>query len=325
LKFEKKYTIPLVIAFCLALGFVSATILGRYNYFTESPVNIFEDTRNECPGIKWAQAVDSTQKTSAVRIEGDLFFCGERVPLEDPDVMERLDRELQLNVFWHSNTLMNMKLANRYFGDIEKMLKENGTPTDFKYLALIESGFRYDVSSAGAAGFWQFVKGTAKAHNMQVDDVVDERYNYEKATIAACAYLKDAKEKLGSWTLAAASYNLGVPGMMSRVNDQKTNNYYEMYFNPETSRYIFRILALKIVFSNPENAGFDIKPKELYQPYKYKMVEVDTSIASIADFAAQFNLKYKHIKILNPWLRDAHLPNRERKKYQLKIMDIREN
>ena len=320
---KKKIWIPLLIVFCLALGFTASALLSRYNYFADERVNIFATTKNECAGTQWVCSSDSTQTVSPVTIEGDLFFCGERVPLEDPEVKERLERELQLNTYWHSNTLMAMKMANRYFGDLDKILLENGVPTDFKYLALIESNFRNDVSPAGAVGFWQMVKATAQIYHLEVNDEVDERYNIEKSTAAACKYLLQAKNDLGNWTIAAASYNLGIAGMNQRIKDQKTNNYYDMYFNPETSRYVFRMLAMKIIFNNPKRAGFSVKEEELYQPYKFKVVEIDSSIPNIADFAAQYNLKYKHIKMLNTWLRDANLGNREHKKYQIKILEQR--
>ncbi|MDB5284614.1 MAG: hypothetical protein JWO06_3689 [Bacteroidota bacterium] len=320
--FQKKYRIPAIVIICTLLGFTSATILARYNYFVQKHVNIFASTKNECPDVKWNYRFDSTQASSPVSIDGELYFAGERVPLEDPDVRERLERELQLNVYWHSNTLLSMKLANRHFDEIEAILKKNNVPTDFKYLALIESNFRYEASPAGAVGFWQFMKATATTYNLKVDDEVDERYNTEKSTEAACAFLKDAKDKLGNWTIAAGSYNLGLPAMGLRIKDQKTNNYYDMYFNPETSRYIFRMLAMKIIFSNPKRAGYALNADELYQPYKYKVVEVDSTISNIADFAEHYGLRYKHIKMLNPWLRAAKLTNKERKKYQVKILDL---
>lgn len=317
---EKRYWIAVAIVLCLFIGVASATVLFRTSA-SDNLANIFERTKNECPNLKWVGSIDSTETVSPVTVQGELFFCGERVPLEDPDVRERLERELQLNTYWHSNTLMAMKLANRYFDGIEKTLNESGVPSDFKYLPLIESNFRNDVSPAGAVGFWQFVEGTARVYNLEVNGEVDERYNIEKSTAAACKYLKNSKEQLGSWTLAAASYNLGLPAMNQRVRDQKLNNFYDMYFNPETSRYIFRMLAMKIIFSNPKQAGFSVKAEDLYQPYKYKVVEVDTGITSIADFAAQYNLKYKHIKILNTWLREAKLINKEHKRYQVKILE----
>lgn len=274
----------------------------------------------ECPELVVINAIDSSQKIRPIGIRGKLELFGESVPLEDPDVRERLERELLLNVHWHSNTMMAMKNANRYFGDIERILSENGVPTDFKYLALIESGFRNEVSPAGAVGFWQQLKETAKIYGLEVNSEVDERYHYEKATVAACKYLQEAKETFGNWTLSAASYNLGIAGMKARSADQKTSNFYEMYFNPETSRYIFRMLAMKIVFNYPEACGFNISPAELYQPYRYTTVEISTPIENIVDFAARYNLKYKHIKILNPWLRDAKLTNAAGKKYQIKVM-----
>lgn len=301
--------------------FGSAKIFATYIANNRRLVNIFERTKNDCPGLTWLNPRDSSETTSPVSVEGELYFAGERVPLEDPDVRERLEREIISNTYWHSNTIMSMKLANRYFDELDALLQKNGVPSDFKYLSLIESNFRGDVSPVGAVGFWQLMKGTAEDHDLEVNDEVDERYNIEKSTEAACDYLKDAKEKLGNWTLAAASYNLGLPSMLQRVKDQKTNNYYDMYFNQETSRYIFRMLAMKIIFSNPEKVGFLIKPDELYQPYKYKVMDVDTGISSIADFAAQFGLKYKQIKILNPWLRNAKLTNREHRKYEIRIME----
>ncbi|HWB64287.1 MAG TPA: lytic transglycosylase domain-containing protein [Chitinophagales bacterium] len=303
----------------LLLG-TSVALLSHFNYFSANRANIITEAKNNCPGIKWLKPVDSTQLYMPVEITGDLYFAGEKVPLDDPDIKERLERELLINVNWRSNTLLCMKMANRYFGEIEKVLKEEGVPDDFKYLAMIESNFRLEASPAGAVGFWQMVKGTAKDYNLEVNDEVDERYNEEKETRAACSFLKDAKEKLGNWTLAAASYNMGVPSMIQRVKDQKINNYYEMYFNPETSRYIFRILAMKIIFADPKSAGYAVQPTDLYQPYNYKTVTVDTAITSVADFAAGFGLQYRHIKMLNPWLRDARLTNRDHKKYEIKIL-----
>ncbi|MFN8287465.1 MAG: lytic transglycosylase domain-containing protein [Chitinophagales bacterium] len=322
IKVENKYRIALIAVVCLALGFISAKVVERYKHYYDKQVNIFTATANECPGIKWSVAIDSTDKAYPVAVEGDLYFAGERVPLEDQDVRERIERELQVAVYWHSNTLMNMKMANRYFGDIEKILAANGVPSDFKYLALIESNLRNETSPAGAVGVWQLLKETAKIYGLQVDSEVDERYDYEKSAVAACKYFNQAKNELGNWTIAAASYNLGLAGMKDRVADQKTNNYYDMFFNQETSRYLPRMIAMKIIFSNPEKAGFYVKTDDLYQPYSYKTVTVDSSISSIADFAAQYNLKYKHIKILNPWLRDAKLTNKDKKRYEIKILNI---
>ena len=318
---ENKFFIPLVAVSCLCIGFASAKIISHYSG-TERPVNIFDFTKEDCKDLRWKNPADSFQAVFPVSVEGNLFFAGERVPLEDPDIRERLEREIQLSVYFHSQTIMQMKLANRYFPGIESILVKNGVPGDLKYQALVESSFRYDVSPMGAVGFWQFLKETGKMNGLEINEEVDERYHYEKATEAACKYLKEAHDQLGNWTLAVASYNLGLPSMKQRVKDQKTNNYYEMFFNPETSRYVLRMVAMKIIFSNPEKAGFHLTTDDLYQPYKFKTAEVDSSITSIADFAAQFGLKYKHIKILNPWLRNARLTNAAGKKYAIKILEL---
>jgi membrane-bound lytic murein transglycosylase D len=306
----------------MALGFASATALDKYGWFS-SRVNIFDATRLEALQLKVGEIRDSAHLLKPLRFSGEISFAGERVPLEDPDVMERMDRELQVNTYWQSNTILSMKLANRYFPEIEKILQEEGVPADFKYLALIESGFRDAVSPSGAAGFWQFLSGTARQYGLEVRPDVDERYNIDKATRATCKYLRQAREKLGSWTAAAASYNIGIGGLQERMTAQGTNNYYELMLTSETSRYVFRMLAMKVIFANPEHAGYAVKSMDLYQPYSYNTVSVDTPVTDIAAFAAQFGLQYKHIKILNPWLRDAHLHNKERKTFFIRILDAK--
>ena len=321
MKLEKKTWFPLMILCLVSVCIASATILIKYKSLA-GDVNIFEKSSTDISNYNWKNPVDSAKLVSPVSVTGDVYLFGERVPLEDPDVRERLERELQLNTYWHSNTMMSMMLANRYFGQLETILKANQVHEDFKYLALIESGFRNDVSAAGAVGFWQIIKPTAQIYNLEVNSEVDERYNIEKSTVAACKYLTDAKSKFGNWTIAAGSYNLGMGSMAQRITDQKTNNFYDLYLNPETSRYIFRILATKIIFSNPKRAGFNIKPVDLYQPYRYKIVTIDSSIYNISDFAAQYHLKYKHIKILNTWLRDAKLTNKAKKQYEIRILEM---
>lgn len=319
-----KTSVKYVMAFLLSAGLV-AGIASAAMFFSSNnaaPVNIFETRQNDCKGLNWQVSIDSSNFNYPIKVSGELYFAGERVPLEDAEVRERLERELQLNAYWHSNTLMCMMQANRYFGALDSLLAQHGVPSDFKYLALIESNFRNDMSPAGAAGFWQLMKPTAGVYGLEVNSEVDERYNIEKATAAACKYLTDAHQRFGTWTTAAASYNMGMGGMADRIADQKTNYFYDMYFNAETSRYIFRMLAMKIIFSNPQMAGFMINTDDLYQPYKYRTVTVDTSISSIADFAGGYGLKYKHIKMLNTWLRDARLSNREHKKYLIKILEM---
>jgi hypothetical protein len=319
---NKRQIYLVVVTFVMLVILVSASLYERYNYFIKTPINVLAETAGSCNDIVLTHLIDSAQAVSPITVSGNLYFAGERVPIEDPDVRERLERELQLNVYWHSNTLMNMKNANRYFGEISAILKEQGVPDDFKYLALIESGLCNETSPAGAVGFWQLLKETAKIYGLEVSAEVDERYNIEKSTLAACKYLKQAKEQLGTWSTAAGSYNMGIAGISARARDQKTTNYYDLYLNSETSRYVFRILAAKIVFSHAQELGFKVNQDELYQPFKYTYVEVDSTIGNIADFASNYGLLYKHIKILNPWLRDAKLTNKERKKYQIKILEI---
>jgi len=319
----KKNVLVAIVAIALITGFGAAYALQKTNWFLKDKVNVFDKTRTETPQVVFNTRIDSTQKVEPLRISGEITFAGERVPLEDPDVFERMDRELQVNAFWHSNTLLTMKLANRYFPDIERVLAEEGVPNDFKYLPLIESGFRDVVSPSKAAGFWQFLEPTAKLYDLDVRAEVDERYNVEKSTRAACKYLKQAKEKLGNWTLAAASHNMGMAGMAEKCKIQQTDNYYNLLLTQETSRYVFRMLSMKIIFSNPEACGYYLKAEDLYQPFAYNMVTVDTPITNITAFAAQFGLQYRHIKLLNSWLRDNHMHNKERKVYEIKLMDIK--
>jgi membrane-bound lytic murein transglycosylase D len=298
----------------ICVGFASARMMETYR---ARPINIFEQTRLETPGLKWVK--DSTLAIRPFRIEGELTFAGEHVPLEELDVHERLDRELQINVFRQANTLLNMKLANRYFPEIERILIEEGVPTDFKYLPLIESDLREVVSPAGAAGFWQFLSSTGKTFGLEINESIDERYNIEKATHAACQYLKLAHNKLGSWTAAAASYNYGIEGIMGKLQSQHTSSYYDLVITSETSRYVFRALAMKVIFANPEQAGYYIRESDLYMPYQYALVQIDSSVSDLPSLATQMGVKYRDLKAMNGWLRSASLPNRSQKGYLLRL------
>ncbi|MFY8138117.1 MAG: lytic transglycosylase domain-containing protein [Flavobacteriales bacterium] len=248
-------------------------------------------------------------------------FCGEEVPLNDPDASEKLDRELLVNSYWHSNTLLSIKRARRWFPVIEPILKENGVPDDFKYLALIESGLLNVTSPSGAVGYWQFLPETAIQYGLIVNDEVDERYNVEKSTQAACRYLKEAFARFGSWSMVAASYNMGMGGLAKQVQKQGQNNYFQLLLNDETARYVFRILSMKEIVNNADKYGFVIRPSDLYEPYKFSVVEVDSTIDDFAAFAKQYNLTYKQVKMLNPWLRQGYLKNKERKVFQIKIAE----
>ena len=246
-------------------------------------------------------------------------FAGEKAPLQISDVRERLDRELLINANLHSSTILIMKRANRAFPIIEPILQKNNVPDDFKYLAVIESALINAVSSAGARGVWQFMPETAKEKGMEINESVDERYHLEKSTEAACKYLLAAKEKFGSWTLAAASYNGGMNGVSKKIEEQKVADYYDLLLNDETSRYVFRILALKEIMKNPVKYGFNLFPSDLYESIPSKKIEVDSTINDLADFAKTQGVNYKILKIHNPWLRDKRLLNPTKKKYEIEI------
>ena len=249
----------------------------------------------------------------------EIDFAGESTPIQVSDVKERLDRDLIVNANLHASTVLIIKRANRAFPVIEPILQKYNIPDDFKYLAVIESALTNAVSPAGAKGVWQFMPGTAKEKGMEVNDIVDERYHLEKSTIAACKYLISAKEKFGSWTLAAASYNAGVTGIDKKLEEQKVTNYYDLSLVEETSRYIFRILALKEIMKNPTKYGFTIFSADLYPQIPSKIIKVDTTINNLAHFAISQGINYKILKIHNPWLRDKRLPNPNKKTYEIEI------
>ncbi len=255
----------------------------------------------------------------ALPVPDSLYLVNERVPVEQKDVKERIDRELLVNTYWQSNGLLLIKRKNKYFPVIEPILARNGVPDDFKYLAVAESGLQNITSPAGAKGFWQIMKSTAKEYGLEVNKEVDERYHLEKATEVACKYLLKAKEKYGSWTLAAASYNAGMNRISTELEKQKVDNYYDLLLNDETSRYVPRIIALKHILENPKDFGFVFSEEDLYTPYEYYEVAVDSSITDLADFAQKMNITYKELKLLNPWLRSDQLTNKSKKTYFIKI------
>ena len=259
------------------------------------------------------------QRVHPIRISGDVFFADIKIPLNDQDVRERFDRELMVNTFWHSNTMLNFKLSNKYFQEIDKILLEEEVPLDFRYLAVAESGLRNVKSPAGAAGIWQFMKATGKSYNLIINDEIDERYNLEKATRAACKYLKEAKIKFGSWALAAASYNMGIPKLQRRLDEQLVDNYFDLYLNAETARYMYRILAYKMVFENPYQFGLFIDQEDLYEPLEYEIMNMGGSIEDLAQFAKDHNTTYKMLKVANPWLRGKSLTIKEGEVFVLRI------
>ena len=235
----------------------------------------------------------------AINQPEDLNFAGEEIPIYSSEIWERIDKELLKNTYWQSNTMLYFKKANKYFPIIEPILKEYNIPDDFKYLALIESGLDNVVSPAGASGFWQILKGTAREHGLEVNSAIDERYNLEKATVVACEYLQDAYNKFGTWTMAAASYNMGKNGVRRRIAKQESNNYYNLHLNNETSRYVFRIIAVKEILQNPRKYGFMFREKDLYSMPNYRTVDVDSTIADLTEFAKSQNIKVEQIDFLN--------------------------
>jgi hypothetical protein len=248
-----------------------------------------------------------------------LSFAGEPVPIKDPQVRQSYDRELLVNTYWQSNMLLFLKRSGRYFPVVEPILKEHGLPEDFKYIPLIESGFTHVVSPAGAVSFWQFLEGTGREYGLEINEAVDERYHLVKATHAACRYLKDAREELGSWTLAAASYNRGINGIQKQLERQQARNFYDLRLNPETARYLYRLLAIREIMSDPDGYGFQIKPQERYHPIPTRTLAVDTGINNLGQWARGQGINYRILKFHNPWLRQAFLPEKAGKTYQLKI------
>lgn len=252
-------------------------------------------------------------------IPGYLEFAGEPVPVYNFEVRERIEREFIVNTYFHSSTMIAIKRANRWFPVIGPILEKNNIPDDFKYLCAAESNFENVISPVGATGFWQFIEEAGKKYNLEINDQIDERYHIEKSTQAACDYLNEAYEKFGSWTMVAASYNMGIDGIENQIERQKSNNYYNLMLSIETSRYIPRIIAIKYILQNKEAYGFEIGDDEMYEPLKFYEITLDSSVTSFADYAISLGLNYKTLKIYNPWLRDNNLINRTGNRYNIKI------
>jgi hypothetical protein len=231
-----------------------------------------------------------------------IILFGEKLSLEDEDIRERLDREIMANAYFHSQTILNMKRAARYFPVIEPILKEQNLPNDFKYLPIIESNLANVTSPAGAKGYWQFMTETGREYKLIIDDEVDERYNLSKATLAACNYLKNAKDSVGTWMLATAAYNRGIGGLKSDMKWQEATHYFDMDMNGETARYLLRFIAIKLIMENPEKYGFDIKKIELYKPFQTETVSVSMPIENLALWAKEKGINYKILVKLNPWI-----------------------
>ncbi|WP_047547710.1 lytic transglycosylase domain-containing protein [Psychroserpens sp. Hel_I_66] len=294
---------------CLSGLFIFA--VQSDNISTEKPVSDSE--------VSNSQQLVNDYNVYAIPIPDDLNFAGEKMPLEDPDILERMDRELLVNTYWQSNGLLMFKRAEKYFPIIEPILKKNGIPEDFKYLAVIESGLTNAVSPAGARGVWQIMPATGRENGLEVNSNVDERYHLEMATEVACKYLLKSKQDLGSWTLAAAAYNAGNAGVSRRLEEQDVKDYYDLLLGEETGRYIFRIVALKEILSHPKKYGFNFTSEDLYKTIPTYKVEVDTAVTDFTKFAQRYGINYKILKIHNPWLREPKLNNSSRKKYFIEI------
>ena len=286
------------ISLIAAVFFVSGAFMYGTSYNGKPKMNIAENKRY---------------------IPDTIDFAGERTPLQIADVKERFERELLVNANLDATTLLVIKRAGRAFPIMEPILRRYGVPDDFKYLAVIESNLVNAVSPAGARGVWQFMPETAREKGMEVNDIVDERYHLEKATEAACRYFLEAKARFGTWTLAAASYNGGMTGVNKQIDSQKVTDYYDLLLTEETSRYVFRILALKEIMKNPDKYGFIVNSDEIYTNLPSKKIMVDSTITDLATFAKTQGINYKILKIHNPWLRDKKLLNTSRKMYTIEI------
>lgn len=289
-------------------AFVTVAIFASYK---TPPIN---PTDPEPP------AYNRTVYIPHVKSTDDIWFAGERIPVENFDVRERLERELIVNTYYHTSTILNLKKMTRYFPIMEPILKEHGVPDDFKYLAVAESNLSNASSPVGAKGFWQFMKGTAGDYGMEVNSEVDERYHLEKATHAACKYLKKYKERLGSWANTAAAYNMGASGFKNEMTRQKFDNYFDLNLNQETGRYFFRIIAIREVLENPEKFGFNVPAEKKYAPLDdFAVATVDGPIPNLGDFAKKYGTTYRLLKVYNPWLRSYKLTNSRKKTYDIKI------
>ena len=274
-------------------------------------------TTAENSDLEHQRHFNTSYKVFSLTLPNSLEFCGQPVPMDRLDVRERLDRELLVNTYWQSNTMLLHKRANRWFPLVSAILAKAGVPDDMKYIALVESGFTNVVSPAGAAGPWQFMKTTATAYGLEVNDDVDERYHMEKSTEAAARYLKSSHDLYDDWALAAASYNLGPDGLARQLERQGSEGYFNLQLPEETSRYVFRILAMKEIIRDPERYGFHLRERDLYAPYRTRSVTVTAPIPDLAAFAREQGTDYRTLKLLNPWLRSTKLGNTQHRSYTL--------
>jgi hypothetical protein len=284
-------------------------------------VSLFTSSTNKpSANSDYQKAFYKNYKIFAIDIPDKIEFAGEKMETNRFDVREEIDRELVINTYWQSQTIFLIKKANRFFPMIEPILKKYSVPDDFKYLALAESGFTNStVSPMGAAGIWQFMKESAIKYGLEVNDAIDERYNLVKSTEAACKYILESYAAYKNWTLAAASYNVGIGSLSKQMALQKTTNYYDLYLNSETARYVYRIIALKLIITNPKAYGFYLRKVDLYPPVPTYDVKVDSSIKDLVGFASKYKTNYKLLREFNAWIRKPMLDNASHKEYYLSI------
>lgn len=276
-------------------------------------------TQNDSSDETHKKALTTDYRIYSPVLPDTLSFAGERVPLEIYYVHEGLDREVMVNMYWQSNMLLWIKRANRYFPIIEPILKANGVPDDFKYLCVIESGLLNVTSPAKASGYWQFLSSTGKSYGLEINSEIDMRNHIEQSTEAACKFLKELRSSLGSWTNAAAAYNCGAGGLRSRLNAQGVQSYYDVRLNTETTRYIYRILAAKLIMQHPQEYGFYVRQCDLYPPIPYRTAELKGQNVDLYQFAKDHNTTYKMLRELNPWLTTTKLTNKNNKTYTVKL------
>lgn len=261
------------------------------------------------------------QQIRAVFLHKNFTFAGEKLPLTNEDVRERLERELTVNSYYHSSTILNIKKSQRFFPTIDRILAEQNIPVDFKYVAVAESNLDNVTSPAGAKGFWQLMPAVARSFGLIINNEIDERFHLEKATVAATKLIQNYKDKFGSWTNAAGAYNIGEGNFRREQQLQKEDDYYNMNFGSETNRYLFRIIALKEILSTPSRFGFDIAESERYAPWTdLKKVTVTTTVESLADFAHQHNMSYRDLKVYNPWLLSNRLTVAQGNTYEIAVL-----
>ncbi len=272
------------------------------------------------PLTEWAGL---PQRIASVSTDRSYAFAGEMMDLENTDILERLDRELLVNAYYHSSTLLVLKKTKRYFPIIEPILKEEGIPDDLKYLAVAESALMNGTSSAGAKGVWQFMEATGKSYGLEINDEIDERNHLEKSTRAACKYLKSYYEKFGSWKLAASAYNMGGPRLAREMEVQRATTYEEVNLNSETSRYLFRIVALKTILEDPAAFGYQLLATDYYPPFKdCDEIVVSEPVPNWGDFAIKHGTDYRTLKVYNPWLKASSLTNKARKTYTVLVPKV---